>query len=91
MDLDALRRAFNRVAELATEKDLRSPLSIRLVDADARCLVRMEITWDQHGWHGRLESGDLESRTGISFPWFIVAEDPSGRSAKFPFEPNQIS
>jgi hypothetical protein len=91
MDLDALRRAFDRVAELAIEEDLRSPLNIRLVDADARCLVRIEMTWDQHGWHSCLESGDLKSRTGISFPWFIVAEDPSGRSAKFPIESNQIS
>jgi hypothetical protein len=82
MDLEALRLAFDRIAELAIQNHMRSPLTMRVIDTDSRTLVKVELTWDQGGWHGQLEKGDLESRTGISFPWFIVAADSTGRSLK---------
>ena len=75
---EALRGAFDRAGVLAAEQGATFPLAIRLVDANLRCLLRMEIRVAEYGLIGRTEDGDLESRGGVPLPWFLIASDGTG-------------
>lgn len=77
---DALRRAFDRAAELAVRNGATSPLELCLIDANARCLLKMTMTVDDLGWSGQAESGALQSRDGISLPWFVFVRHRGRRS-----------
>jgi hypothetical protein len=81
-----LRRTFKSLRELAAENQMEPPIQIRLVDADGRCLVTMEMTLDRDGWDGQSDGGELKSRTGIRFPWFVIAEDCNRRIMKIQLE-----
>ena len=84
--IDVLQHAFALVGKLAAEDQGRSPLTIRLVDADDRCLVIITMTFQQGRWKGQIEDGEIESREGIAFPWFLVLEGSTGRARRIRVE-----
>lgn len=77
--IDMLHHAVALLGKLAAEDQGRSPLTVRLVDADDRCLVTINMTFQQGRWKGQVESGEIESRGGIAFPWFLILEGSNGR------------
>ena len=80
--IDVLRRAVALLGKLAAEDRSKSPLTVRLVDADDRCLVIITMTFQQGRWKGQIENGEIESRGGIAFPWFLVLEGSTGRARR---------
>jgi len=80
--IDVLRRAVAFLGKVATEDQGKSPLTVRLVDADDRCLVVITMTFHQGRWKGQIENGEIESRSGIAFPWFLVLEGSTGRARR---------
>ena len=81
-----LKTAFGRASELATQQHLVAPLQVTLSDAETRCLLTMTMDCDESGWTGRTESGDLDTRGGIAFPWLLVLEDAAGRKLRIRLE-----
>jgi hypothetical protein len=77
--MDVLQRAVALLGRLTAEDRGKSPLTVRLVDADDRCLVLITMTFQQGRWNGQIESGEIESREGIAFPWFLILEGSTGR------------
>ena len=80
--IDVLKRAFDRIGQLAAEDQSTSPLTVRLMDASGRCLLVMTMIFQEGRWKGQTESGELDSADGLPFPWFLVLEDSSGRTRK---------
>jgi len=80
--MDVLHRAVALAGKLAAEDQGRSPLTVRLTDADDRCLVIITMTFQEGRWKSHVENGEIVSRGGIAFPWFLVLEGSTGRARR---------
>ena len=75
-----IRRAYSRIGELAERHNVDPPLTVRLVDANARCLLVTEVVLDEYGWKVRTGDGGSPWEPAIPFPWFLTLENGAGRA-----------